>query len=177
MYIHRPTALLVLALFFWNNAGAQTTPYLLHEPIDISRDFRDFTNTYFVADSLAGFQPGTGPGTLTWRRNTYATRHAFNNTMAGLSPVRQNEFPSIEYAADPALPFTIELVSSRTIGCATSPKVLNLRGVASQVTINFPQKPGNIYPDFLHTFKTSKSISIFCCYRHFPFEYLASSHL
>ena len=128
MQINKPTALLVLALFFWNNAGTQTIPYLLNEPIDISRDFRDFTNTYFVADSLADFQPGTGSGTLTWRRNTYATRHAFNNTMAGLSPVRQNEFPAIEYAADPALPFSVEFVSPRTLrirastGTATAPQ-------------------------------------------------------
>ena len=115
MFIFRQTLTLALALLFSASLHAQSTPYLLNEPFDISGDFRDFTNTYFVADSLSGFQPATGAGTMTWKRNTYATRHAFDNTMAGLTPVRQNEFPSIEYAADPALPFSVEFVSSKTI--------------------------------------------------------------
>ena len=37
---------------------------LLNEPIDISGDFRDFSNTYYLADSLASFDPLTGSGNL-----------------------------------------------------------------------------------------------------------------
>ena len=33
---------------------------LLNEPYDISGDFRSFTNAYYLADSLAGFDPATG---------------------------------------------------------------------------------------------------------------------
>lgn len=94
---------------------AQSGPALQNEPFDLSRDFRDFTNTYFLADSLAGFNPTTGQGQLKWRRNQYYPQHAFNNTMAGIHKVSGNEFPGIEYAADPVLPFSIEFVSPKTI--------------------------------------------------------------
>ena len=78
---------------------------LLNEPIDISGDFRNFSNTYYVADSLSAFDPKTGKGEITYRRYQYFTRQAFNNMLAVLRPVRANEFPDREYAASPALPF------------------------------------------------------------------------
>ncbi len=89
--------------------------YLLNEPIDISGDFHDFTNTYYLADSLASFNPKTGQGELKYRRYNYSTRQAFNNMLGGLNRVNQNEFPSIEYAAAPVYPFSVEFVSPRTI--------------------------------------------------------------
>ncbi|MCF7803074.1 MAG: alpha-xylosidase [Candidatus Marinimicrobia bacterium] len=88
---------------------------LLNEPIDISSDFRNFSNTYYVADSLANFDPETGSGEIVYRRYEYVTRHAFNNMLGVLQPVEQNEFPAIEYEASPSLPFSVELVSSRTV--------------------------------------------------------------
>ncbi|MBL7781493.1 MAG: alpha-xylosidase [Saprospiraceae bacterium] len=88
---------------------------LLNEPIDISGDFRDMSNTYFVADSLANFDPASGTGRLVWQRSLYTVRHAFDNMMLGVSPVPPNEFPSGEYAPNPALPFSIEFVSPRTV--------------------------------------------------------------
>ena len=42
---------------------------LVNEPVDISGDFRDFSNTLFFADSLAAFDPATGVGKVKWRRN------------------------------------------------------------------------------------------------------------
>ncbi|MCG3156648.1 MAG: hypothetical protein DKINENOH_03272 [bacterium] len=89
--------------------------HLLNEPVDISDDFRNFSNTYYVADSLSAFDPKTGKGELTYRRYEYATRHAFNNMLAVLQRAAANEFPTVEYAAAPALPFSVEFVSARTI--------------------------------------------------------------
>ena len=66
---------------------------LLNEPVDISSDFRNFSNTYFVADSLSAFDPGTGNGTVKWMRNVYQTRQAFSNMLAFLRPIAGNEFP------------------------------------------------------------------------------------
>lgn len=37
---------------------------LLNEPIDVSRDFRDFTNTYFLADRLVDFDPAKATGKI-----------------------------------------------------------------------------------------------------------------
>ncbi|MBK7106480.1 MAG: alpha-xylosidase [Ignavibacteriae bacterium] len=88
---------------------------LLNEPIDISGDFRNFSNTYYVADSLSEFDPITGNGKIKYLRHEYVTRFAFNNIMSNLEPVVANEFPSIEYESAPELPFSIEFVSAKTI--------------------------------------------------------------
>jgi hypothetical protein len=88
---------------------------LLNEPFDISGDFRNFTNTYYLADSLSSFDPKTGKGEITYRRYENVTREAFNNMMGVLKPVEPNEFPTGEYAGSPSLPFSIEFISPRTI--------------------------------------------------------------
>lgn len=94
---------------------AQSRSSVLNEPFDLSEDFKDFKNTYFLADSLAAFDPSTGQGQLKWRRNQYYPQHAFNNTLAGLHRVPGNEFPGVEYAVDPVLPFSVEFVSPRAV--------------------------------------------------------------
>ncbi len=88
---------------------------LLNEPVDISGDFRSFTNTYYLADSLAEFEPESATGKISYRRHNYATGLAFNDILASLRRARGNEFPSGEYAESPALPFCIEFISPRTI--------------------------------------------------------------
>ncbi len=88
---------------------------LLNEPVDISGDFRSFTNTYYLADSLSEFKPETATGKISYRRYNYATALAFNDILASLRCARANEFPSGEYAESPALPFCIEFISARTI--------------------------------------------------------------
>src|SRR5580658_6306652 len=88
---------------------------LLNEPVDVSGDFRNFANTYFLADKLADFDPATGEGTIEWQRAQYYTRQAFDNMLAVVKPVDPNEFPTTEYAANPSLPFSIQFVSPRTI--------------------------------------------------------------
>lgn len=94
------------------SAGA---PMLLNDPVDVSGDFRDFANNIFTADRLSAFEPTTGCGTVQYQRNTWQTAQAFDNMLATLKPVSGNEFPGIEYAANPELPFTLELISPRTV--------------------------------------------------------------
>ena len=89
--------------------------YLLNEPYDISGDFHDFTNTYYLADSLTDFVPENASGKIVYKRYEYFTRQAFNNMLGVLRPVRPNEFPENEYATSPALPFKVSFVSPRTI--------------------------------------------------------------
>jgi alpha-D-xyloside xylohydrolase len=88
---------------------------LLNEPIDVSGDFRDFSNLYYLADKLADFDPATGVGKITYQRAEYFTRQAFDNMLAVIKPVAPNEFPENEYAANPTLPFSVEFVSPRTV--------------------------------------------------------------
>lgn len=121
---NRITTLIILISLIFSGAGlwaqipmnsADKNQLLLNEPLDISGDFRNFSNTYYVADHLADFDPQTGKGKLSYKRYEYVTRQAFDNMLAALSPVPANEFPSIEYDEAPALPFCVEFISARTI--------------------------------------------------------------
>jgi len=97
---------------------AQTTP-LYNEPVDISPDFRNFTNIYFLADSLSAFNPQTGQGKIEYKRSIYKTRNAFDNTLAVLRHFRTVEFPDDVYPVNPSLPFSIEFVSPRVVRIRT----------------------------------------------------------
>lgn len=90
-------------------------PYIVDEAVDISPDFQDFVNGYFLADSLASFDPETGRGTIRYVRHQYVTRLAFNNMLASLVPAPENIFPGGEYPVAPEQPFSVQLVSPRTV--------------------------------------------------------------
>jgi alpha-D-xyloside xylohydrolase len=94
---------------------ANTPPPLLSDLVDVSPDFRDYRNAYYLADSLSGFDPATGRGSLTWLRHQLVPRIAFDNMEAVLRPFEGVVFPDREYATNPALPFEIQLVSPRTV--------------------------------------------------------------
>lgn len=97
-------------------AGAQIQQMgTLNEPVDISADFSSFANTYYLANELKQFDPASASGTVEYKRYEYVTRQAFNNMLAVLNPVEANEFPGIEYEADPNLPIDIDFVSPRTV--------------------------------------------------------------
>jgi len=107
--------LLLLLLASFSGYAQLQNSGVLNEPPDVSKDFNDFRNTYFLAEDLTSFDPATGKGTVRFVRNMLTTRHAFNNTLVRLSPVPANEFPGTEYAASPEQPFVIEFTSDRTI--------------------------------------------------------------
>jgi alpha-D-xyloside xylohydrolase len=94
--------------------GANPPLPLLSDPVDISPDFADFSNYYYLADQLAGFDPATHTGTITWQRSRYTVRHAFNTDQAIITPADPSEFPPTEYEANPTLPFSIEFISDKT---------------------------------------------------------------
>ena len=94
--------------------AANPSAPLLNEPVDVSGDFRDFANLYYLADQLTGFDPATHTGRLTYQRSEYFTSYSFNHMVAALKPVEPNEFPANEYAVNPSLPFAIEFVSPKT---------------------------------------------------------------
>ena len=109
---------------------------VLNEPPDISRDFEDYKNTYYLADELASFNPETGKGTIKYLRYNFATRQAFDNMLSRLVPTEANEFPSTEYAASPELPFSIEFISDRTIRIKTTSAPQFKEGKQSLMLIN-----------------------------------------
>jgi alpha-D-xyloside xylohydrolase len=96
-------------------SSANQPPTLLNDLVDISRDFHDYTNGYFLADHLASFDPDTASGTLVWRRNQLYPRIAFDNMEAVLLPFDGATFPQGEYAINPELAFSLQFVSPRTV--------------------------------------------------------------
>ena len=93
------------------NAGVQ---YLQCMQKDMSTDFSDLSNTYFLADSLESFSTERGEGMLQWKRYRMSPRQAFN--LNGYWPVRMQmlDFPDAAYENDPSLKIKIEWVSQRT---------------------------------------------------------------
>jgi alpha-D-xyloside xylohydrolase len=104
-----------LAVPLLYGASANQPPGLLSDPVDISGDFREYSNTYFLADRLAGFDPVKGEGSVLWRRNELVPRIAFDNMEPVLRPFGGVTFPKGEYAVEPSLPFSIQFVSPRTV--------------------------------------------------------------
>ncbi len=93
------------------NAGVQ---YLQCMQKDMSTDFYDLSNTYFLADSLASFDAAKGEGLVQWKRYRLSPRQAFN--LNGYWPVRMQmlDFPDAAYENDPALKIKIEWITPRT---------------------------------------------------------------
>jgi alpha-D-xyloside xylohydrolase len=112
-FVSRLLPLLAVPVLY--GASANQPPGLLSDPVDISSDFHEFSNTYFLADRLAGFDPVKGEGSVVWRRNELVPRIAFDNMEAVLQTFGGVTFPEGEYAVDPALPFSIQFVSPRTV--------------------------------------------------------------
>lgn len=94
------------------SAGVQ---YLQCQAKDMSGEFSDLSHTYFLADSLAGFDLNKGEGLLNWKRYRLAPRQAFN--LNGYQPVRMKmlDFPDTQYDNDPNLRIKVQKIDNRTL--------------------------------------------------------------
>lgn len=88
---------------------------VLGDPPDISRDFREMENVYFVGSRLTDFDAARGSGNLVWDRYLRGATLSFNKIDVGLTRGKGTEFPGTEYDENPALPFSIAFVSPRTV--------------------------------------------------------------
>ena len=93
------------------NAGVE---YLQCMQKDMSTDFSDLANTYFLADSLVSFDTAKGEGLVEWKRYRLSPRQAFN--LNGYWPVRMQmlDFPDAAYDNDPRLKLSLEFITPRT---------------------------------------------------------------
>lgn len=89
--------------------------YLQCQAKDVSGDFTDLANTYFLADSITYFDLNKGEGVLQWKRYRLAPRQAFN--LNGYWPVRMQmlDFPDTQYDNDPNLKMKIQKIDDRTL--------------------------------------------------------------
>lgn len=83
--------------------------------MDLSGDFLDPVNTFFLPADLAGFDLATGRGELGWKRHRLGAGMTFNHMNASYETVAANEWPKKVYAADPVLPFSVDFVDASTI--------------------------------------------------------------
>jgi alpha-D-xyloside xylohydrolase len=94
------------------NGGSQ---YLMNIAKDMSTDFSDFTNIFFIADELASFDAEEADGTVTWRRYNLFTRQAFNTNTVAARPLRMMDFPGQAYENNPSLKFKVDFITPRTL--------------------------------------------------------------
>lgn len=132
------TLLLLLGLTGFQTIAQQSK--LVNDPVDISGDFRDFSNTIFFADSLAAFDPATGQGKIKWKRHEPFSAHNFDNSMLSYKRSYSNEFPAIEYAQDPVLPFSVEFTSPRTVRIRANTGAQGPSGEPSLMLVKEPLK-------------------------------------
>ncbi len=109
-----------MLLFAGGNLLAQPhvndgTSYLMNQPLDMSTDFRDLSNTLFFADHLESFDVKSGEGLVNWKRGHLMPRQAFNTNGAQPRKMRMLDFPFTAYENDPNLKFKIDFVTPRTV--------------------------------------------------------------
>lgn len=109
-----------MLLFAGGNLLAQPhvndgTSYLMNQPLDMSTDFRDLSNTLFFADHLESFDAKSGEGLVNWKRGHLMPRQAFNTNGAQPRKMRMLDFPFTAYENDPNLKFKIDFVAPRTV--------------------------------------------------------------
>lgn len=109
-----------MLLFAGGNLLAQPhvndgTSYLMNQPLDMSTDFRDLSNTLFFADNLESFDVKSGEGLVNWKRGHLMPRQAFNTNGAQPRKMRMLDFPFTAYENDPNLKFKIDFVTPRTV--------------------------------------------------------------
>ena len=109
-----------MLLFAGGNLLAQPhvndgTSYLMNQPLDMSTDFRDLSNTLFFADHLESFDAKSGEGLVNWKRGHLMPRQAFNTNGAQPRKMRMIDFPFTAYENDPNLKFKIDFVTPRTV--------------------------------------------------------------
>ena len=109
-----------MLLFAGGNLLAQPhvndgTSYLMNQPLDMSTDFRDLSNTLFFADHLESFDAKSGEGLVNWKRGHLMPRQAFNTNGAPPRKMRMLDFPFTAYENDPNLKFKIDFVTPRTV--------------------------------------------------------------
>jgi alpha-D-xyloside xylohydrolase len=87
----------------------------LSQPLDVSGDFADLQNDYFVAERAVEFDPVAGSGKIEWKRLELKAHLMFNQFQTQYVDSRFDEFPPNAYPENPQLPFAVSFVGPRTV--------------------------------------------------------------
>ena len=137
-----------MLLFAGGNLLAQPhvndgTSYLMNQPLDMSTDFRDLSNTLFFADHLESFDAKSGEGLVNWKRGHLMPRQAFNTNGAQPRKMRMLDFPFTAYENDPNLKFKIDFVTPRTVRIRMLTTPVELKPAASIMLAKEPGRDGS----------------------------------
>ena len=137
-----------MLLFAGGNLLAQPhvndgTSYLMNQPLDMSTDFRDLSNTLFFADHLESFDAKSGEGLVNWKRGHLMPRQAFNTNGAQPRKMRMLDFPFTAYENDPNLKFKIDFVTPRTVRILMLTAPLEPKPAASIMLAKEPGRDGS----------------------------------
>ena len=137
-----------MLLFAGGNLLAQPhvndgTSYLMNQPLDMSTDFRDLSNTLFFADHLESFDAKSGEGLVNWKRGHLMPRQAFNTNGAQPRKMRMLDFPFTAYENDPNLKFKIDFVTPRTVRIRMLTTPVEPKPVASILLAKEPGRDGS----------------------------------
>ena len=137
-----------MLLFAGGNLLAQPhvndgTSYLMNQPLDMSTDFRDLSNTLFFADHLESFDAKSGEGLVNWTRGHLMPRQAFNTNGAQPRKMRMLDFPFTAYENDPNLKFKIDFVTPRTVRIRMLTTPVEPKPVASIMLAKEPGRDGS----------------------------------
>lgn len=137
-----------MLLFAGGNLLAQPhvndgTSYLMNQPLDMSTDFRDLSNTLFFADHLESFDAKSGEGLVNWKRGHLMPRQAFNTNGAQPRKMRMLDFPFTAYENDPNLKFKIDFVTPRTVRIRMLTTPLEPKPAASIMLAKEPGRDGS----------------------------------
>src|SRR5262249_51851065 len=87
----------------------------LAELVDIAPEFWKVENQLYLCRNATGFDAERAAGLLEWQRHVRSAHVHFNYMEFRPSPAPEGEFPANVYVKNPALPFSIELVTPRTL--------------------------------------------------------------
>jgi alpha-D-xyloside xylohydrolase len=87
----------------------------LSELVDVSPEFWKAENQIYFIRNATNFDAARGSGLLNWQRHARSLHVHFNYTEIRPQPAPEGEFPPNVYVQDPALPFSIEFVTPRTV--------------------------------------------------------------
>ena len=137
-----------MLLFAGGNLLAQPhvndgTSYLMNQPLDMSTDFRDLSNTLFFADHLESFDAKSGEGLVNWKRGHLMPRQAFNTNGAQPRKMRMLDFPFTAYENDPNLKFKIDFVTTRTVSIRMLTTPVEPKPAASIMLAKEPGRDGS----------------------------------
>jgi alpha-D-xyloside xylohydrolase len=86
----------------------------LSELVDVSPDFWKAENQVYLPASVAQYDAAAASGLLNWRRHVRSAQIHFNYMDYSLMRAPDGELPPV-YPKDPALPFSVEFVTERTL--------------------------------------------------------------